>query len=216
MSKWRNSSDGKILTRSGALGVLAALVASGLPIGDDLRKHGNYHVRRAVWVSENMPIPDAPLVEGKGYDSSARVELFKSLMPNHFARVVAQKGKDASHQKRNAATIAAAEEHNAKAGLLRAAEQEKFDVLVAWLPIVQREARSLPASAPQSKYNEFAAPCAEVDGWIRERCEVYVPEVFQPIDATDFAAWQSVVGDSIYAHLFVSDPGVIDAIPTPS
>lgn len=216
MSKWRTTSDGKILTRSGALGVLAALVAAGLPIGDDLRKHGNYHVRRAAWVADEMPIPDAPLVEGKGYDSSARIALFKDLMPNHFGRVAHRKGVDASKAKKNAAEIEAAEKHNAKAEVLRAADEEKFETLVAWLPIVQRDLRNMPAETPQSKYNELAALCAEVDGWIRERCPVYVPEVYQPIDATDFAAWKSVVGDSIYAHLFVSDPGVIDGIPTPS
>lgn len=220
--KFRTSNGSKVLTRSGALGVLAALTAAGSPIGDDLRNHENYHVRRAVWVAEDMPIPEAVLVQKRdgssGYDCSAKVELFKDLMPNHFARVSHHKAAQRKAQERNEAEVAKAEEHNAKARLLLAADLEKFDVLVDWLPIAKRELRKLGENpnSSQQKYNELSACCTEVDSWLRERCEVYVPEVFQPIAADDLAEWKSVVGESIYAHLFVSDPSVVDAIPTAS
>lgn len=205
MSKWRSDANGKrVLTRSGAMAVIA-LAAAGAPIVDELRSHVNQHVRRAAWLHQGSPIPES--TEGK-------VSLFKDLLPNHFDRVSHRKGVEEAKAKRNAEEIAKAEEHNEKASILRAAEPEKFDVLAAWLPIVQREMRKLPAGSPQDEYNRLAALCAEVDGWLRERSPVHVPERFIPIAADDFGAWCEVVGCTLDGHaaLFLSDHEVVAAI----
>jgi hypothetical protein len=168
-------------------------------------EHENYHVRRACWVADNMPIPET---------TPERVALFKGLMPNHFKRIAHHMRDDLAKQAKNAGLIEQAEKHNAKATVLRAAEPEKFDALLAWLPINKRELRKLGENpdSSQADYNALSTLCDQIDDWLRERCQVPVPEKFKPIASDDFDAWKSVVGESIYAHLFVSDPAFIDAI----
>jgi hypothetical protein len=154
--------------------LLALAVSAGDPIPEECNEHPNYHVRRAAWLAAGLPIPEK---------TEDKLALLKSVQPNLFARAAAFKTKDNAKVAHRADEIKRIREHNAKAVLLREADEGKFLTLAAWLPIYQRDLRKFgedPKSS-QAEYNARAAVAHEVDTWIRERCQQPVPEPITPV-----------------------------------
>jgi hypothetical protein len=179
--KTYDRSGTKTITRASAMALIVIAATAGAPIPAECSEHPNYHVRRAAWLADGSPIPET--VEGK-------VVLLKSVQPNLFDRASKFKGNDNNKVAHRAGEINKVTEHNAKAELLFAAEPEKFELLVAWLPIYQRDLRKFgenPESS-QAEYNARAVVLAEVDAWIRERCQQYVPEPIVPVAFDSYAA----------------------------
>jgi len=193
----------KTITRARAMTLLALAVSAGAVIPTECSEHPNYHVRRACWLAEGCPIPEK--VEDK-------LALLKSIQPNLFARAAAFKGTDNAKVARRDRERARAQEHNAKAVLLRDADEEKFLTLAAWLPIYQRDLRKFgedPKSS-QAEYNERAAVAHEVDTWIRERCEQTVPE---PITPTAFDSYAALLCADNLTGAAILSADVAEALP---